>query len=92
MFLRYAYSLKNQMADKKTVFGELPLKAKTAITNAVEQQIKWLDSNPTAKVDELRTHKQQLVQVVIRTMTEFNGQSADSNDTRGHSNHYEGDM
>ncbi|CAF1496494.1 unnamed protein product [Didymodactylos carnosus] len=53
----YAYSLKTQMADKTTIFGELSSTEKTNIANAVEQEIKWVDSNPSAKIDELQTHK-----------------------------------
>ena len=80
------------MADKKTRFGELSSKAKTAIIDAVEQQIKWLDSNPRAKIEELRTHKKQLEQAVIRTMTQYSSQTTNSNATQKHSHPYEDDL
>jgi hydrogenase maturation factor HypF (carbamoyltransferase family) len=67
-------------ADKKT------------ITDAFEQQLKWLDANANAKLDELRVHRKQLEQVVIRTITSATGQDFDANSTRSNANKYEGEL
>jgi predicted Ser/Thr protein kinase len=67
--------------DPTTTFGQLPSAEKKTIADAVEQQVKWLDLNPTAKIDELLVHKKQLQQVVIRIITNVNSEFVHSNDT-----------
>ncbi len=69
------------MNDPTTTFGQLPSAEKKTIADAVEQQVKWLDLNPTAKIDELLVHKKQLQQVVIRIITNVNSEFVHSNDT-----------
>jgi molecular chaperone DnaK (HSP70) len=67
------------LRDEKSLFEELSSKEKTTIADAVEEQIKWLDTNPTAKIDEFRKHKQQLEAIVMRIMSRFEGQNSNYN-------------
>jgi heat shock protein 5 len=71
---RYAYSLKTQLNDKEKLGGKLSSDDKEAIEKAVEEQIKWLESNPAAEVDELKEHKKQLEEIVTPIMTKLYGQ------------------
>ncbi len=77
------------MNDPTTTFGQLPSTEKKTIADAVEQQVKWLDLNPTAKIDELLVHKKQLQQVVIRIITNVNSEFVHSNDTDSQQHRYE---
>jgi hypothetical protein len=81
--------LRNQLHDPTTTFGQLPSAEKQTIADAVEQQVKWLDSNPTAKIEELQVHKKQLQQVVIRTITNVDSEFVHSNDTDPQQHRYE---
>ena len=71
---RYAYSLKTQLADKEKLGGKLSSDEKQTIESAVEEQIKWLESNQGAEVDELKEHKKQLEEIVTPIMTKLYGQ------------------
>jgi molecular chaperone DnaK (HSP70) len=54
----YVYSLKNQINDKEKLGGKLSDEEKTTITEAIEEQIKWLESNSEgAEVDDLKAQK-----------------------------------
>jgi heat shock protein 5 len=68
---RYAYSLKTQLNDKEKLGGKLSSDDKESIEKAVEEQIKWLESNPSAEVDELKEHKKQLEEIVTAIMTKL---------------------
>ncbi|CAF0827334.1 unnamed protein product [Rotaria sordida] len=70
----YAYSLKTQLNDKEKLGGKLSDSDKKSIETAVEEQIKWLESNPMAEVDELKEHKKQLEEIVTPIMTKLYGQ------------------
>ncbi|CAF3878111.1 unnamed protein product [Rotaria sp. Silwood2] len=86
----YAYSLKTQLSDKEKLGGKLSDSDKTSIESAVEEQIKWLESNPMAEVDELKEHKKQLEEVVTPIMTKLYGQGSgagDAGDVPPHSSH-----
>merc|ERR1719481_894989 len=56
----YAYSLKNQLNDKEKLGGKIGDEEKTKITEAVEETIKWLDSNPEAEPEECKAKKKEL--------------------------------
>ncbi len=71
---RYAYSLKTQLNDKEKLGGKLSSDDKSTIEAAVEEQIKWLESNQGADTDELKEHKKQLEEVVTPIMTKLYGQ------------------
>ncbi|CAF3874173.1 unnamed protein product, partial [Rotaria sordida] len=70
----YAYSLKTQLNDKEKLGGKLSSDDKEKIEKAVEEQIKWLESNPAADVDELKEHKKELEEIVTPIMTKLYGQ------------------
>jgi len=70
----YAYSLKTQLNDKEKLGGKLSSEDKETIEQAVEEQIKWLESNQGADVDELKEHKKQLEEIVTPIMTKLYGQ------------------
>jgi len=71
----YVYSLKNQLNDKEKLGGKLSEEEKETITNAVEEKIKWLESNLNAEVDEFKDQKKQLEEIVNPIMTKFYQQS-----------------
>ncbi|CAF3021702.1 unnamed protein product [Rotaria socialis] len=71
----YAYSLKTQLNDKEKLGGKLSSDDKEKIEKAVEEQIKWLESNPAAEVDELKEHKKELEEIVTPIMTKLYGQA-----------------
>ncbi|CAF4195860.1 unnamed protein product, partial [Rotaria sordida] len=54
---KYAYSLKIQLNVKEKLGENLSSDDKTTIETAIEGQIKWLESNSDADVDELKQHK-----------------------------------
>ena len=62
------------MADKEKLGGKLSSDDKETIEKAVEEQIKWLESNQGAEVDELKDHKKQLEEIVTPIMTKLYGQ------------------
>ena len=60
----YVYSLKNQVSDKEKLGGKLSDEDKETITEAVEESIKWLESNGDADVEELKEAKKKLEEKV----------------------------
>jgi heat shock protein 5 len=68
---RYAYSLKTKLNDKEKLGGKLSSDGKQTIEAAVEEQIKWLELNVGAEVDELKEHKKQLEEIVTPIMTKL---------------------
>jgi len=74
----YAYSLKTQLADKEKLGGKLSADDKETIEKAVEEQIKWLESNQGADTEELKEHKKQLEEIVTPIMTKLYGQGGGS--------------
>jgi molecular chaperone DnaK (HSP70) len=80
----YTYSLRNQLKDQKGFFGELSLKEQSTITNAVENQIKWIDSNTDAKTDEFIKQKKQLERIVLQIMSTIHGYKPNNNRTQNH--------
>jgi len=67
----YVYSLKNQLSDKEKLGGKLSSEEKETITNAVEEKIKWLESNSNAEVDEFKEQKKALEEIVNPIMTKL---------------------
>ncbi|CAF1476904.1 unnamed protein product, partial [Rotaria sordida] len=66
---KYAYSLKIQLNVKEKLGENLSSDDKTTIETAIEGQIKWLESNSDADVDELKQHKKELERIVIPIIT-----------------------
>ena len=58
------YNLKNQIDDKEKLGGKLSDEEKSTIENAVDEKIKWLDSNPDVSVEEMKSQKKSLEEVV----------------------------
>ena len=67
----YVYSLKNQVNDKEKVGGKLSESEKKTITDAVEEKIKWLESNASADVDEFKAQKKELEEIVNPIMSKL---------------------
>ncbi|KAK5977214.1 Endoplasmic reticulum chaperone BiP [Trichostrongylus colubriformis] len=61
----YAYSLKNQIGDKEKLGGKLDDADKKTIEDAVDETIKWLESNREANADELKEQKKELESKVM---------------------------
>lgn len=74
LYFRYAYSLKTQLNDKEKLGGKLSSEDKKTIEDAVEKQIKWLESNQGAETEELKEHKKELEEIVTPIMTKLYGQ------------------
>ena len=60
----YAYSLKNQIGDTEKLGGKLSDEDKKTISDAVEAQITWLESNQDAESEDYKTHKTELEGIV----------------------------
>ncbi|CAF3088178.1 unnamed protein product [Rotaria sp. Silwood2] len=86
----YIYLLRNQLKDLKTFFEELLSKEKSIITNAIENQIKWIDTNPNVKVDQFRKQKKQLETIILQIMSKIHGYNV--NNTRSQSSQYYGEL
>lgn len=69
----YAYSLKNQIGDKEKLGGKLSEEDKETIEKAVEEQISWLDGHQDAEVEDFKTHKKELEDIVQPIMTKLYG-------------------
>merc|ERR1712008_44757 len=67
----YAYSLKNQIADKEKLGAKLSDEDKEKITEAVDEAIKWLEENTEADVEALKEHKTELEGVVQPIMSKL---------------------
>ncbi|OWF52590.1 78 kDa glucose-regulated protein-like [Mizuhopecten yessoensis] len=67
----YAYSLKTQIGDKEKLGGKLSDEDKTTIEEAVEEKIKWLDSNAEAEAEEFKAQKKELEEVVTPIMSKL---------------------
>jgi len=83
--------LKTQLNDKEKLGGKLSSDDKSTIESAVEEQIKWLESNPGAEVDELKEHKKQLEEIVNPIMTKFYSQGGSDGAPPPPSSHKHGD-
>jgi len=60
----YAYSLKNQIADKDKLGAKLSDEDKTKIEEAVDESIKWLESNSDVDSSEFKKQKKELEDIV----------------------------
>lgn len=67
----YAYSLKNQIGDKEKLGGKLSDEDKKTIEEAVDEKIKWMESNADAEVEDLKAQKKELEEVVQPIMTKL---------------------
>ena len=67
----YVYSMKNQLNDKEKLGGKLSEDEKDTISKAIEEKIKWLESNANAEVDDFKQQKKELEEIVHPIMTKF---------------------
>lgn len=67
----YAYSLKNQIGDKEKLGGKLSDEDKKTIEEAVDEKIKWMESNADAEVEDLKAQKKELEEIVQPIMTKL---------------------
>ncbi|ROL53860.1 78 kDa glucose-regulated protein [Anabarilius grahami] len=69
----YAYSLKNQIGDKKKLDGKLSSEDKEAIEKAVEEKIEWLESHQEAELEHFQAKKKELEEVVQPIVSKLYG-------------------
>ncbi|XP_048042659.1 endoplasmic reticulum chaperone BiP-like [Megalobrama amblycephala] len=69
----YAYSLKNQIGDKKKLGGKLSSEDKEAIEKAVEEKIEWLESHQEAELEDFQAKKKELEEVVQPIVSKLYG-------------------
>lgn len=67
----YAYSLKNQIADNEKLGGKLSDEDKKTISDAVEEQITWLDANQDGDAEDYKSHKTELEGIVQPIMSKL---------------------
>lgn len=60
----YAYSLKNQLADKDKLGAKLSDDEKTKMEEAIDEKIKWLDANQDTDAEDYKKQKKELEDVV----------------------------
>ena len=67
----YAYSLKNQLADKDKLGSKLSESDKTKMEEAIEEKIKWLDENQDTETEAYRKQKKELEEIVQPIITKL---------------------
>jgi len=67
----YAYSLKNQLADKEKLGSKLSEEEKSKMEEAIEEKIKWLESNQDADGEEFKKQKKELEDIVQPIITKL---------------------
>lgn len=67
----FAYSLKNQINDKEKLGAKLSSEDKEKIEEAVDEKIKWLESNPEAEEEEFKAQKKELDEIVQPIMSKL---------------------
>lgn len=67
----YAYNLKNQINDKEKLGAKLSDSDKETIEAALDEKIKWLESNPDADTEDFKEKKKELDDVVQPIMSKL---------------------
>ncbi|KAL5011603.1 hypothetical protein ScPMuIL_010154 [Solemya velum] len=67
----FAYSLKNQINDKEKLGAKLSSEDKDKIEEAVDEKIKWLETNPEADEEEFKAQKKELDELVQPIMSKL---------------------
>ena len=60
----FAYSLKNQLADKEKLGSKISDSEKSKMEEAIEEKIKWLEENQDADPEEYKQQKKELEDIV----------------------------
>jgi len=60
----YAYSLKNQLADKEKLGGKLSDEEKEKIEEVVNEKIAWLEENAEAEAEDLKAQKKEMEDII----------------------------
>jgi endoplasmic reticulum chaperone BiP len=69
----YAYTLKNQLKDEKSLGGKLSEDEKAEVEAAVTTALDWLESNPTADKDDFDQQKKELESAVQPIISKLYG-------------------
>jgi hypothetical protein len=72
--------LKTQLINKNKIFEKLSLEDKMTIGNAIEEQIKWLESNPDATINQLKIHKSYLEDIITSITDKLQKESEHNSD------------
>jgi len=67
----YLYGLKNQINDKEKLGGKLSEDEKQTITEAVTEKISWLESHQDADVEEYKSEKKEVEDIVQPIITKL---------------------
>jgi len=70
----YVYTLKNQLSDKEKMGGKLSDSDKEKIEEALDEKIKWMESNPDADVEELKSQKKEVEAIVTPIVSKLYGE------------------
>lgn len=70
----YVYTLKNQLSDKEKMGGKLSDSDKEKIEEALDEKIKWLESNPDADSEELKSQKKEVESIVSPIISKLYGE------------------
>jgi len=74
----YAYSLKNQIEDKTKLGGKLSEEDISALKEAVEKTIAWVEANANADTEELKAEKKKLEDVATPIVSKvYQGQGGE---------------
>merc|ERR1712080_701521 len=60
----YAYSLKNQLADKEKLGGKLSAEETAKIEEVINEKIAWMEENQDADADEMKAQKKEMEDIV----------------------------
>ncbi|GAB1599217.1 endoplasmic reticulum chaperone BiP-like [Argonauta hians] len=76
-----AYSMKNQLTDK--LGSSLSPEDKETMQKAVDDAIKWLESNQNAEVDEFKAKRKELEDIVQPIRAKYQGQQGSAEPPKG---------
>merc|ERR1712134_114162 len=68
----YCYSLKSSVSSKE-VEGKIPEDDKKKLEDAIEENIKWLDSNPSAEKEEFEEKQKALEGIAMPILQKMGG-------------------
>ena len=87
----YAYSIKNQIADKEKLGGKLSDEDKETIETAVTEEIEWLEAHQEASVEDFQAHKKALEEIVQPITSKLYGDAPPPTEETGGEDDYDRD-